>query len=156
MKIYLSGGIEYANNYGKDWRTEISTWIQQELGRSVFNPTKESIDYFHLKFPSFKRDNLKNLPIPEIREIIGSLINFEISTVMNETDFVICLWDESCYKGAGTQGELTVAGYNNIPVYVVTSLNKDVIPSWIIGCSTEIFDNFDTLKSFLITKYHKK
>ena len=153
MKVYLSGGIEYASNYGKDWRTEISSWIKDQLGHSIFNPTKESIEFFHEKFPAFQRDNLKNLPIPEIREIIGSLINFEISTVMNEMDYIICFWDESCYKGAGTQGELTVARYNNIPVYIVTNLDKNIIPSWIIGCSTEIFSNFETLKTYLIKNY---
>jgi hypothetical protein len=149
MKTYLSGGIEYAQDFGKNWRYEISEWLTAAFNHQIFNPTKESIIFFQEKFPGFKRSKLKELPVQEIRRIISSLVDFEIATIINDIDYVICFWDESCYKGAGTQGELTVAKYNNIPVYIVTQIDINKIPSWIIGCSTEIFKNFDELKTHL-------
>ena len=55
--------------------------------------------------------------------------------------------------GAGTQGEITVAKYFKKPVYLVTKIDKIKIPSWVIGCSQEIFNDFNDLKQFLQNKY---
>ena len=37
-RIYLSGGMEYADNEGRDWRYTLQEWIESELGWTVFNP----------------------------------------------------------------------------------------------------------------------
>lgn len=150
MKTYLSGGIEYANNFGKEWRRDLSEWIIKNLNHSIFDPTKESIKFFHEKFPGFERSKLKSLPETEIRDIIGELVKFEIAVVIEQIDYVICYWDDSCSKGAGTQGELTVAKFYNKPVFIVTDKSIQEMPAWIIGCSTMIFFNFENLKSHLI------
>jgi len=153
MQVYLSGGIEYANNFGKDWRKDLSSWLTSTLHHKVFDPTYESLVFFRKNFPNFKREQLKSLSFNEIRNIISKLIDFEISTIINDIDYVICLWDESCALGAGTQGEITVAKYFKKPVYLVTKIDKIKIPSWVIGCSQEIFNDFNDLKQFLQNKY---
>jgi hypothetical protein len=153
MKTYLSGGIEYAEKFGMDWRNDLEAWIKKEINHEVFNPTHESRNYFSMKFPDFKREQLKEKTQEDIRKIVGELIRFECNEIIDNCDYIICYWDSSCQKGAGTQGELTIAKYFNKPVYMVTSIAVSNIPSWIIGCSTFIFNSFDDLKKFLKSNY---
>lgn len=40
-----------------------------------------------------------------------------------------------------------------IPVYMVTSKSANEISGWILGCITQIFQDFDELKQFLKDKY---
>jgi hypothetical protein len=155
MKTYLSGGIEYASGFGNDWRNELESWIRRELHHEIFNPCVESINFFERNFPEFERKFLKKEPMENIRKIIGELVIFECEEIIKNSDYIICFWDESCSKGAGTQGELTIAKYYHKPVYIVSSITMDQIPSWIIGCSTEIFQDFDELKRFLLSSYSK-
>jgi len=68
-------------------------------------------------------------------------------------DYIICLWDEYVLHGGGTHGELTMAFWHNIPVYMVTKIPVQKMSSWIIGCTNRIFDNFEELKVFLRKKY---
>jgi hypothetical protein len=51
--------------------------------------------------------------------------------------------------GGGTYGELTVAYYHNIPVYMVAAKPLSQISGWILGCATEFFESFEELKEFL-------
>jgi hypothetical protein len=153
MKTYLSGGIEYADKFGRGWRDDLESWLIDQLHHEVFNPTKESITFFEKNFPGFKRSNLKQESENKIRLIIGQLIHFECNEIIKNCNYVICYWDESCHKGAGTQGELTLAKFHNIPIFIVTLKNLTDLPAWIIGCSTRIFNDFDNLKSFLKEKF---
>ena len=41
-RAYLSGGMEYATDEGRDWRSEMQSWLEGELGCTVFNPNVES------------------------------------------------------------------------------------------------------------------
>jgi hypothetical protein len=62
---------------------------------------------------------------------------------------VICLWDEGAARGAGTKGELTMARFFGKPVYMVTAFPFADIPGWVLGCTTGIFPDFETLKRYL-------
>ena len=42
MIAYLSGAMEYANDEGESWRTNITEWLSKNLNHSVINPVKES------------------------------------------------------------------------------------------------------------------
>jgi len=59
-------------------------------------------------------------------------------------------------RGGGTHGELTVAYVNKIPVYLVLGVPLQDISGWIIGCATQIFTDFSSLKEFLLQTYQKK
>ena len=41
-RAYLSGGMEYAADEGRDWRSKMQTWLERELGCTVFTPNVES------------------------------------------------------------------------------------------------------------------
>ena len=77
-----------------------------------------------------------------------------MEVLINDIDYIICLWDEYTEKGGGTYGELTVAFEHNIPVYMVTEKLNAEISGWVLGCTTKIFTNFNDLKTFLKEKYN--
>jgi hypothetical protein len=60
------------------------------------------------------------------------------------------LWDEYVIQGGGTHGELTLAYQHKLPVYLVLGMPLEKVSSWIVGCTTEIFSNFEEMKQYLI------
>jgi hypothetical protein len=66
---------------------------------------------------------------------------------------VICFFDEAASRGAGTQGELTLAHRAGVPVYLVLGVPIERVSGWILGCATEVFFDFEQLKSFLAIQY---
>ena len=56
-------------------------------------------------------------------------------------------------KGGGTHGEVTMAYYKNVPVYLVNQVPIEDLSGWIMSCSTDIFNTFTELKSHLIKTY---
>ncbi len=149
---YLAGAIEHAPDAGKAWRTEISDFLFTELGHLIFNPSlEESHVLTPWEFRNFRK--WKESDLPRFRRVVHKIIKKDLTTVINQVDYIICLWDEHVSKGGGTQGELTVAFWNEIPVYMVSTVPLPDMSSWIIGCTTEIFRDFETLKEYLRKKF---
>jgi hypothetical protein len=153
MRVYLSGGMEYAKNEGVDWRTEIEKWIRKQLGHSVFNPNVESNKYLRKALRNHNFRELKSTNIDAYVKIVKHFVEVDSNEIAMHTDYVICRWDTSAQRGAGTKGELTIANYFRKPVYCVTRMSKNRIPGWVLGCVTEFFSSFEQLKNFLIRKY---
>jgi len=149
---YLSGGMEYASDGGKGWREEIQKWLKENLSHDVFNPVVETERFLSEKYPGIDFRELKRTSPEKFKEIISQIVGRDLEAV-SFCDYVICLWDEGAEKGAGTQGEITLAKFLNKPVFIVTKFNFSRIPSWIIGCADEIFENFESLKNFLLKKF---
>ncbi|MCH8012463.1 MAG: hypothetical protein IIA61_11035 [Candidatus Marinimicrobia bacterium] len=152
MRAYLSGAIEHATDGGSSWRNEISKWLKNRLGHKVFNPvTAEPLS-------NKERENFRAWRItdyPKFKQTIRKLIDHDLQNLINEIDYIICYWDKGVLKGAGTHGEVTTAYYHKIPVYTVMGMAKSEVSSWILGCTTQEFDDFDDLKIFLLQKYGK-
>jgi hypothetical protein len=150
--VYLAGAIENAPDGGTGWRREISEFLVNELNHNSFNPCLEENHVLSpQEFRQFRQWKTTNLQ--RFRKTIRKIINNDITILTKRISYIICLWDEFVLSGGGTQGELTVAFLNDIPVYMVTPFPLKKISSWIIGCTTEIFTDFSTLKQFLLSKY---
>jgi hypothetical protein len=150
--VYLAGAIEHAPNSGRVWRKAISEFLQSELNHNVFNPCLEENHVLTPdEFKNFRR--WKSSDLKRFRTVVHKIINSDLSNLINHVDYIICLWDTHVLKGGGTQGELTVAFLNKIPVYMVTEMTLENISSWIIGCTSKIFQDFDQLKNFLWDYY---
>ena len=149
MRVYLSGGMEYADGEGAKWRKDLQDWLENTLHDSVFNPNVESENFFKTFHSNIDFRKLKSENISLYREIVGNLVDLDCKEIAQNTDYVICYWDDGAMKGAGTKGELTIAKYFGKPVYMVTSFPHTEIPGWILGCVTQYFNNFDELKRFL-------
>ncbi len=155
-KAYLSGGMEFAKNEGADWRSEIEGWIRKNLKHTVYNPNRESERYLSRRFPSGRFRDLKFENLERFKEIVGDLVDLDSREIAHRTDYVVCFWDESAQRGAGTKGELTIARFLQKPVYMVTEVREEEIPGWVLGCTTNIFGSFDELEDFLLEKYRRK
>jgi len=151
IRVYLSGGMEYADNEGRDWREKLQEWIERHLGWSVFNPNRESDAFFRSHFPSLDVRRLKTLDVMRYRSIVEQLVDLDCTEIALRSDVVICYWDEAAMRGAGTKGEVTIAKHFRKPVYLVTSEPLQNIPGWVLACTTQVFASFDELKTFLPT-----
>ncbi len=149
MRAYLSGGMEYAENEGVNWRKELQEWVEHQLGHSVFNPNVESNRFFSSNYPGVDFRGLKTSNIDTYQEIVRRLVEVDCREIAERSDYVICYWDDGAARGAGTKGELTMARFFGKPVYLVTSFPMHQIPGWVLGCITRTFGTFDELKSFL-------
>jgi hypothetical protein len=142
--------MEYAVNEGMDWRAATQEWLEKELQCVVFNPNRESVRFFSKHYPSCNFRSLKHTDLSQYQTIVSKLVDLDCKEIADRSDFVVCYWDESAMKGAGTKGELTMAKYFGKPVYLVTSIHHYDIPGWVLGCTTEILPSFEALKAFLL------
>ncbi|MFH1212977.1 MAG: hypothetical protein V1681_02730 [Candidatus Neomarinimicrobiota bacterium] len=148
MKAYLAGAIEHAPDRGFAWRTAMSEFLLQELGHTCYNPLVEENKY--LTPEELRTFRVLKTTSPErFREIVRKLIRGDLHSLTTEIDYIICNWDAYAVKGGGTYGELTVAFSRNIPVYMVTNLPVAEISGWIFGCTSEVFQSFEELRTYL-------
>ena len=101
MIAYLSGAMEYANDEGKSWRTNITEWLSKNLNHSVINPVEES----HLiidKTDAHNYRDWKENDRSRYKDFIKQFVIRDIEAVTREANYIICLWNEDVFKGAGT------------------------------------------------------
>ena len=149
MRVYLSGGMEYAEGEGVRWRSDMQEWIEDRLRHSVFNPNVESNRFFSANYPGVNFRTLKNEDLGLFQEIAQKLVELDCKEIAERSDYVICYWDDGAARGAGTKGELTMARFFGKPVYLVTSYKLSDLPAWVLGCATRTFGSFEALKKFL-------
>lgn len=155
LNAYLSGGMEYADGEGASWRAELHRWIEATLGHSVFNPNVKSEQFLLIHYPGVDFRQLKHEDIERFREMVRKIVELDCGEIAHRSDYVVCYWDESAQRGAGTKGELTIAKYFGKPVYLVTGMNPSEIPGWVLGCTTHLFQSFEELKTFLLERFHR-
>lgn len=150
MNVYLAGAIEAAPDGGREWRERLRPFLENELHHTVYDPTHHELNVLsdgeRKAFRTWKVTDF-----PRFQEVMHRIIKQDLKYILFHTDYVICKWDEYVMAGGGTQGELTLAFYHNIPVYLVSDIPVEKISSWILGCVTEIFDSFEGLKAHLKT-----
>jgi hypothetical protein len=149
MRIYLSGGMEYAADEGRSWRDEMEVWLRKELAADIFNPNVESERFLQVHDPEANFRAWKHTQPEEFKQLVTKIVELDCREIAERSDLVICLWDAAAARGAGTKGELTMAQYFRKPVYLVTRIPFAEIPGWVIGCTTAIFPSFEALQNFL-------
>ncbi len=152
MRVYLSGGMQFAEKEGAGWRTTLGTWITESLGHTVIDPVIESRQLLaRLRRSGWSlrgRDRVGG----DWERFFRMVVDHDIRLVRS-SDYVVCLWNGSARRGAGTQGELTIARESRIPVFLVTRSQVPHVPGWVQGCSTRTFRNFTELRRFLAEHY---
>jgi nucleoside 2-deoxyribosyltransferase len=147
MLVYLCGAIEYSPDHGKAWRAEITSFLR-ELGHTVYDPAlDEKKNLTDVEIREFRQ--WKSSDLPRFQKTIRKIIAYDLDLVEEKCDFIVAYWDEHACRGAGTQGELTIAHRRGIPVYMVTAVPVDKISGWILGCAAEVFTSFEELKPHL-------
>jgi hypothetical protein len=151
MRAYLGGAIEYSPDKGRRWRSEL-TPILRELGHEWYDPAEDEQKNLDAEeVAQFRK--WKATDFPRFQQAIRKIIQYDLDWIEHHTDYIICFWDEYGVKGAGTQGELTIAFRRGIPVYLVLGMPREKVSGWLLGCATEVFEDFESLKEFLRAKY---
>ena len=154
MTAYLSGAMEYSPDQGRGWRQEVSLLLKERLGHEVFNPNEEInqilSDEEELHFREWKENDEE-----KFKTIMNRIIDRDLRHLTEKSDYVICKWDEYAIKGGGTHGEITVAYYHKIPVFLLSEMPRNRISSWILGCSENIFFDVESLLLELEIRYIK-
>ena len=155
MKIYLAGAIEAAPDDGQSWRADLTEFLDRELGWEVFDPSQHEQDFLtdHEK-ANFR--SWKSIDINKFRPVISKIIDRDLDQLLNQCDAIIVLWDKYVLPGGGTHGELTLAYEHKMPVYLVLGMPIEQVSSWIVGCTTEIFQDFVSLKKYLQLNFKNK
>jgi hypothetical protein len=148
--VYLSGGMEYASTEGQSWMTEMQRWLEQSFSHAVFNPYERSDQFLREHLPEKDFRELKNTDLASYIALVEELVRIDCNEIATRSDYVICFYDASAQRGAGTKGELTIAKYFGKPVYLVCGMPVTDIPGWVLACATKIFSGFDELKEFLL------
>jgi hypothetical protein len=154
MLAYLSGSIEYSADLGKSWRAQITPFLRA-LGHEVYDPAadekKNLSDEEVRRFRRWKGSNLERF-----QQTLRKIIAWDLDYIEDRTDYIICYWDVAAARGAGTQGELTLAHRAGIPVYLVLGMPLEQVSGWILGCATQVFTDFEKLHAFLSAKHEAK
>ncbi|MGB2958099.1 MAG: hypothetical protein WBG01_14995 [Bacteroidota bacterium] len=148
-RVYLSGGMEYATNEGRDWREEMQKWLHKELEWEVFNPNEESDRFLRAHIGGIDFRELKQNDPEKFAEVVTKIVDHDCEEIARRTDILVCYWDDSAARGAGTKGEITIAHFFRKPVYLVTAIPPADIPGWVLGCTSKMFPGFQELKAFL-------
>ena len=152
MIAYLSGGMENAENEGRIWRTEITTWGKESLDHGVMDPVIESRKLVKRHQAENYREWKRSDP-NRYKSFVRLAIDQDLRAVISGTNYLICLWDSSVLKGGGTHGEVTMAYFIGKPVYLINKLSQKDLSGWIMSCATESVSDFDDLKNILKQKY---
>lgn len=165
LTVYLAGAMEASNDLGAGWRAELTPFLQK-CGLTVLNPCEFEPEQLKGlrpgRLPDYFTDlhgnkvkpkhwhELKSASEPELYarflKYMRRIIHYDAKIVSQESDYVICLWNEAAGKGAGTHSELTLAFIHGIPVYCVATCT---MPAWAKGCCTDIFLTMDALRAKL-------
>lgn len=145
-RIYLSGGIEHSGDGGRGWRREIRLFLE-ELGEEVYDPAAdEKKDLTEEEQRHFRRWKLE---APErFRKTVRKIIAWDLDRIENSSDCVVALWDEAAARGGGTAAEITLAHRIGKPVYLVLGIPRASASGWVLAAATEVFEDFDQLRSF--------
>lgn len=150
--VYLAGGIEKAHDGGAAWRRELTGFLVDRLGHRVHDPTRDEPGLMsEEERQGFRLWKAQDEHWPRFQEVVRRIIHRDLQLILNDTDYIIAYWDESVLGGGGTHGELTLAYWFGIPVYLVLGLPRAEISSWILACATEVFDSFEELKSRFVS-----
>ena len=146
MLFYLAGSIEYSPDLGKGWRAEI-TPLLKSLGHEVYDPAEDELKNLTeteaREFRAWKTSDL-----PRFQKTVRKIIAYDLDLIEQHCDAIVCYWDRHAGRGAGTQGELTVAHRLGIPVYMICGVPVEEISGWLLACASEVFTDFDAFRHF--------
>jgi hypothetical protein len=124
----------------------------QALGHQVYDPQlddrKSLTEVERREFRNWKADNL-----PRFQKVMRKIMDYDLERLETRCDYVVAYWDEHASRGAGTQGELTLAYRRACPIYLVINMPVEQVSGWILGCASEVFTDFEQLKDFLRGKF---
>ncbi|KKM68681.1 hypothetical protein LCGC14_1458430 [marine sediment metagenome] len=146
--IYLSGGIQFADNLGASWRAECAERLRL-VGYFPIDivelDTAYTAEHGHL-YRNFSKDRL----LEKKSNVRKHFVHADIELIVHDSDALIVLYDESARLGGGTISEMQTAYTDNLPIFVLSSYEDwfKEVPEWLQALSTKVFTNFDDLHRY--------
>ena len=150
--IYLSGGMEHAEDLGGAWRSKCSDALKA-MDYFPLDITELDIEYQKrhgnimgdIRFDTTRSENQRKA------NIRFHFVETDLKLIEKDSDALIVLYDESARLGAGTISECQHAFNLDIPIFIVSAWEdwKTEVPSWLHAISTKIFTNFEDLYDYL-------
>lgn len=147
--LYLSGGMQHADNLGLGWRTTCSERLRK-MKYFPLNITELDINYSknhgELYYMEKGADHLLNKA-----NIRKHFVFADLQLITNDSDALIVYYDKSARTGAGTISECQVAYNNDIPIFLVSAWEdwETEVPGWLQALTTKIVTSFDQLYEYL-------
>lgn len=149
MKFYLSGGMEYKKNLGVGWRE----WLTGELEKV----RHDAVDPVKLESPDENGSPIQNKltelklagKLEEVRGIVRRSLFRKDMFGIQLSDALVVYFDDSVQRGAGTISEAWEAFREGRPIYMVSSMPLEKIPTWLIGETTAIFPDFEKFLEYV-------
>jgi hypothetical protein len=142
--------MERAPDRGRTWRERLMP-VLDELGHACFNPCVEELDLAtaeeRASFGEWKASGH-----PEFVPLMRRIIDHDLAALEN-SDYVVCYWDEHAQWSGGTPSEVTLAHVWGKPVYLVRAIDRAEVSSWVQGCASETFDSLEALFAYLRQEY---
>lgn len=147
--FYLSGGMEFKTDLGVGWRQWLTSQLE-DLNYCTIDPTK-------IEAPIIKNEPLQRSvtdlkvkgKLDQVRTLVRDRFFRKDIYAIQMSAAMIVYYDLSVQKGAGTLAEAWESFREGKPVYLVSDLPVEDIPSWLIGETTEIFFSFQELIEYL-------
>lgn len=148
-RIYLSGGMQFADDLGEKWRAEVSVWLSN-LGYTPIDITAMDIAYANVHGDMYRAlDTLDDL-LERKSNIRRHYIFADTELIRKHTDALIVYYDESVRLGAGTISECQVAYDCELPIFLVNKFsNINEVPGWLQALTTKMFSSFDELHQYM-------
>lgn len=159
--IYLSGGMQFAENLGAGWRVKTTQKIQ-ELGYFSMDITDMDIAYNvnhgKVSTPEIKEgesDLTENQMLFHKSTMRKHFVETDLNLIQYQCDALIVYYDESARRGAGTVSEAQFAYNLNIPIFLVCTDYKSHaemfqnVSGWLVALATKHFLNFEDLYDYL-------
>lgn len=147
--VYLSGGMQFAENEGADWRLEVSKWLK-ELRYFPLDICELDKAYAE-QYGHFWRDVNKEDFLQRKSNVRKHFVDTDLQLVINDSDALIVYYDESVRRGAGTISECMVAFMHDVPIFLVSYWEdwENEVPGWLQALTTKIFTNFEDLHQYV-------
>ena len=153
FSVYLAGAVEHAPDGGLGWRARVERFLGSFPGAVCVNPavneTKPLTEEERARFRKWRETDY-----PRFHGVMQKIIQWDLEQ-LSRCQAVICFWDDACARGAGTQGELTLAWRLGLPVYLVAGVPLGEVPSWALGCASEVFESPEALEKRLAQEWKR-
>lgn len=146
MRVYLAGAIEKTKDGGATWRQEITPKLEA-IGCEVFDPcvhtdgglVVKELGWGAFNFPAW--GNLRRVDPHEYYRV-GRLVRKEDLIEVARSDLVIVRMNKDTTGSFGTCGEMTLASFLRVPVYVFydAGVTHYDVPAWMMWCADELFN----------------
>lgn len=147
--IYLSGGIQYAKDFGADWRVDASSTLK---GMGYY-----PIDICHLdrqyakKYGELYIMNDRANTLQYKSNIRRHFVQADLQLIERDSDALIVFYDESARRGAGTISECQHAYNYDLPIFIMSSYQdwQVEVPGWLQALGTKVFTDFPSMYAYL-------